>query len=364
MHALTDVNSDQQQNGLEIDVKIDRDTASRLQLTPAAIDNTLYDAFGQRDVSTIYNPLNQYHVVMEVAPQYWQSPQTLDNLWVSTAGGAVSGSESTNAVPGTVTSAQASANRSAANLASDVALNQATNSIAQSGRGTVSTGAAVSTAAEAMVPLATFAGYGPGNTPLAVNHQGSFVAATLSFNLAPGASLSQATAQINQAIRGSACPERFTAASRERRGPIRITRQRAGADPVGTRRRVYRARGALRELHPPPHDPLDAAFGRHRRGACAVAVQQRIQHHRLHRRHPPDRDRQEERHHDDRLRARRSSAMQDSRRAMPSTWLPAALSADHDDDDGGDAGRVTARLRHRRRCRRSASRSGSRSSAD
>ncbi len=206
MHALADVNSDQQQNGLEIDVKIDRDTASRLQLTPAAIDNTLYDAFGQRNVSTIYNPLNQYHVVMEVAPQYWQSPQTLDNLWVSTAGGAVSGSESTNAVPGTVTSAQASANRSAANLASDVALNQATNSIAQSGRGTVSTGAADSTAAEAMVPLATFAGYGPGNTPLAVNHQGSFIAATLSFNLAPGASLSQATAQINQAIREIGMP--------------------------------------------------------------------------------------------------------------------------------------------------------------
>ena len=103
--VLTEVNSDQQQNGLEIDLGVDRDTASRLQLNPASIDNTLYDAFGQRDVSTIYNPLNQYHVVMEVAPQYWQSPETLNNLWISTAGGTVSGTQATNAVAGTVTSA-------------------------------------------------------------------------------------------------------------------------------------------------------------------------------------------------------------------------------------------------------------------
>ena len=74
---LTDVNSDQQQNGLETDLVIDRDTAARLGITAAAIDNTLYDAFGQRQVSTIYKALNQYHVVMEVAPQYWQSPETL-----------------------------------------------------------------------------------------------------------------------------------------------------------------------------------------------------------------------------------------------------------------------------------------------
>ena len=73
--VLTDVNSDQQQNGLEIELVIDRDTASRLQLNPATIDNTLYDAFGQRDVSTIYNALNQYHVVMEVAPQILAEPR-------------------------------------------------------------------------------------------------------------------------------------------------------------------------------------------------------------------------------------------------------------------------------------------------
>ena len=190
--VLTDVNSDQQQNGQEIELVIDRDTAARLKLNPAAIDNTLYDAFGQRDVSTIYNALNQYHVVMEVAPQYWQSPDTLKNLWVSTAGGTVSGSQSSNAVAGTVVSTKTAASGTAAELATDTARNQATNALANSGRGAVSTGAADSTAAETMVPLAAFSHYEPGNTPLAVNHQGTFVATTISFNLAPNYSLSDA----------------------------------------------------------------------------------------------------------------------------------------------------------------------------
>jgi multidrug efflux pump len=197
--VLTDVNSDQQQNGLEIELAIDRDTASRLQLNPASIDNTLYDAFGQRDVSTIYNALNQYHVVMEVAPQYWQSPETLKDLWVSTAGGTVSGSQSTNAVAGTVSSTQTAGNSSAASIAADTARNAASNSLANSGRGAVSTGSADSTSTETMVPLAAFSHYAPGNTPLAVNHQGTFVATTLSFNVAPGKSLSDATSAINDA---------------------------------------------------------------------------------------------------------------------------------------------------------------------
>ncbi len=198
--ALTDVNSDQQQNGLEIELVVDRDTASRLQLNPATIDNTLYDAFGQRTVSTIYNPLNQYHVVMEVEPRYWQSPETLKNLWVSTAGGTVSGSQSSNAVAGTVTSVQTAANNTAAAIAADTARNAATNSLANTAHGAVSTGAAVSTASEQMVPLAVFSHYGPGGTPLAVNHQGTFVATTISFNLAPNVSLSQASAAIAHAV--------------------------------------------------------------------------------------------------------------------------------------------------------------------
>jgi multidrug efflux pump len=193
---VTDVDSDQQQGGLEIDLTIDRDTASRLDLSLAGVDNTLYDAFGQRQVSTIYNALNQYHVVMEVAPQYWQSPETLKQIFVSTSGGSVNGTASTNAVAGTVVSSTNPNSTSAATISTDVARNQASNSLANTGRGSASTGAAVSTTGETMVPLAAFAKFGPGSTPIQVNHQGHFVATTISFNLPAGVSLSEATEAI------------------------------------------------------------------------------------------------------------------------------------------------------------------------
>ncbi len=230
---LRDVNSDQQQKGLETDLVIDRATASRLGINPSQIDNTLYDAFGQRQVSTIYSAQNQYHVIMEVAPRYWQSPQTLRDIYVSTSGGAASGTETTNAVVGTVSAAttsrsstassstastskasssSASSSRStssssssssstttAASIALSSARNAATNALAATGKSSASSAAAVSTSLETMVPLAAVTKYGPGNTPLAVNHQGPFVAATISFNLAPGKSLSDAVTAVAEA---------------------------------------------------------------------------------------------------------------------------------------------------------------------
>ncbi|MEM5329889.1 efflux RND transporter permease subunit [Paraburkholderia sp. JHI2823] len=201
---LADVNSDQQQGGLESMIDIDRASAARLKITPSQIDNTLYDAFGQRQVSTIYNPLNQYHVVMEVAPKYWQSPTMLDDVWISTSGGTASGAQSTNATAGTVTGpatastggTAATTASSAATLAADSARNLATNSLAASGKSGASSGAAVSTSKETMVPLSAIARFGPGTTPLSVNHQSQFVASTISFNLPPGKSLSDATKAI------------------------------------------------------------------------------------------------------------------------------------------------------------------------
>jgi multidrug efflux pump len=196
---LADVNSDQQDKGLETDLVIDRATASRLHLQTSQIDNTLYDAFGQRQVSTIYNPLNQYHVIMEVAPQYWQSPETLNELFVSTSGGAVGGTQSTNAVAGTTGSASQKST-SAASVASDSARNLSSNKLANTGRGNASTGAAVSTSVETMVPLSAFSHFEPGTTALAVNHQGHFAASTISFNLPPGKSLSDAVVVINKTM--------------------------------------------------------------------------------------------------------------------------------------------------------------------
>ena len=106
MPELTDVNSDQQQGGLETRLAIDRATAARLGVTARQIDNTLYDAFGERVVSTIYTPRNQYKVVMEVSPQYWQTPDTLNKIFVSTAGG-IRGTQATNALADTVTAGTA-----------------------------------------------------------------------------------------------------------------------------------------------------------------------------------------------------------------------------------------------------------------
>ena len=97
---LEDVNSDRQVNGLDVRLNIDRNTAAKLGINLTNIDNTLYDAFGQRQVSTIYNEMNQYHVVMEVEPSFWQNPATLREVWISTQGGALSGSQSSAAAVG------------------------------------------------------------------------------------------------------------------------------------------------------------------------------------------------------------------------------------------------------------------------
>ncbi|WP_114153223.1 multidrug efflux RND transporter permease subunit [Chromobacterium haemolyticum] len=142
---LADVNTDQEVKGLQTTLVFDRDAMARLGLTQAQVDAALNDAFGQRQVSTIYNALNQYRVVMEVAPQYWQGPDGLDSIFLQTPGGQPT-------------------------------------------------------------PLSAVARWAPGNTALSVNHQSQFAAATVSFNLPPGAALSDATDAINQALAGVGLP--------------------------------------------------------------------------------------------------------------------------------------------------------------
>jgi multidrug efflux pump len=216
--ALTDVSSDQEQNGLEADLVIDRDTAARLCVTPAQIDNTLYDAFGQRQVSVIYGAINQYHVVMELDPRFTQYPASLEEIYVSTSGGNASGTATTNAPRGTVTaptsartdlrgalvsSAIATTETSSNN---DSARNSAINALANAGRSSTSAGPAVSTNIETMVPLAAVSHYNLGRVPLDINHQGLFVASTISFALQPGATLSQAATEIKDAVNNIRMP--------------------------------------------------------------------------------------------------------------------------------------------------------------
>src|ERR1700730_12846791 len=195
--GLADVNSDQQQTGLETDIVIDRETAFRLRLIVTPIDNTLYDAFGQRQVSTIYSAVNQYHVVMEVDPRYWQDSAILKDLFVRTSRASPSGTAMSIAVAGTVTQMPSPASpgssgvtlQSTAKQQSIAARNAQTNALATTGKFGASAGAAVSTAKETSVPFSAFSHFGRGHTPLAVNHQGLFVASTLSSNFKPGASL-------------------------------------------------------------------------------------------------------------------------------------------------------------------------------
>jgi multidrug efflux pump len=165
---LRDVASDQQNNGLGLLVDIDRDTAGRFGITPQNVDDALYDAFGQRQVSTIYTQANQYHVVLEVSPEWQKNIEALKDVYVQV------GSAS-------------------ANLASTVAL---------AGTNTALTGAA----ALAQAPLGTFTKVTPVQIPITINHQGQFPVVTVSFNLAPGTSLGEAVQHIRDATKEIGMP--------------------------------------------------------------------------------------------------------------------------------------------------------------
>ena len=164
---------------------IDRDTASRLGITPQAIDDTLYDAFGQRQVSTIFTQLNQYHVVMEVDPQFQKNPSALKNIYVRSATGE-------------------------------------------------------------QVPLSTFTHFEPQNTPLAINHQGQFPVITLSFNLAPGASLGDAVTAIREAEQQIGLPPEHPGEFPGHGGRVpKLAGQRTAADSGRAGDGVHRARRAV-----------------------------------------------------------------------------------------------------------------------
>jgi multidrug efflux pump len=202
MPEVTDVDTDMQPGGLEADLIVDRDSASRLGLSEVQIDNALGDAFAQAQVSNIYNPFSpqQYHVVMEVAPEFWQNPDVLKELYVSTAGNAVSGTQATQAVAGTTVlkSAASTAPGGAAAVAEDVARNLAANSLANAGRGNTSTGSAVSVAAENVVPFSAFSHFSTGTTPVSVNHTGTSVSTAIAFNLPEGVALDTALKVIGR----------------------------------------------------------------------------------------------------------------------------------------------------------------------
>ncbi len=286
---LQDVASDQQNASPTMTIDVDRDAAYRLGLSASLIDQTLYDAFGQRQVATIYTATNQYKVVLEVQPQFRSDRTALSKIYVAAQNGA-------------------------------------------------------------QVPLSAVAHMVSRVTPLSVSHQGVFPAVTLSFNLAPGVALGQAVEFDSGERRASArAADLERVISGHRAGVPGLAVIDAAARRRGNPRRLHRARRTLRELHPPDHDPLGIALGRRRRPARIDAAALRFERHRARRRDPADRHRQEECDHDDRLRfAGRAAGGQEPARGDP-PGLPLALPAHNDDDIRCVVRRDADRLRPRRR---------------
>jgi len=195
MRELQDVATDQQTTGLAASLVIDRVTASRMGITPNMVDETLYDAFGQRQISTMYTQLNQYHVILETQPQFQKNPNALGDIYVRSATATTAPLTSSSSTPANNSSTPVVTSTAASATAAPTpsAVGATTNS---SGSAFPS---AVSSANGAAVPLSTFTHFESKTAPLSVNHQGQFPVVTISFNLAPDASLGQATKDIDQA---------------------------------------------------------------------------------------------------------------------------------------------------------------------
>ncbi|MFI4972960.1 MAG: efflux RND transporter permease subunit [Caulobacterales bacterium] len=275
--AVTDVNSDQQDHGLQAFVRVDPNAALRLGVTSASVDNTLYDAFGQRQVSTIYKDVNQYHVIMEAAPQWVQDPTALRYIDVSTSR-ATAGPPGSGAAQGLTpigfrgqqgahvtpaTQAAAAASGLTGVLASRA--NPATTFQAASGSAVAavsgpsapparaaSAGVAVSSAFENMVPLSSIASWADSATPTSINHQDAQPATTISFNLAPGKSLSDATQSIAEAEAAIGMPATIHGGFA---GTARVFAQSLSSEPIlilAALAAIYLVLGILYEsyIHP------------------------------------------------------------------------------------------------------------------
>jgi multidrug efflux pump len=202
---LEDVATDQQLGGLAVTLVIDRVTASRLGIAPTTIDNTLYDAFGQRQISTMYTQVNQYHVVLESEPQFQKDPNNLNHLYIqsnASSGATGAGASTSFASSGSSSAGSNAATGSALYTPSANTLAPPANALSPSASAAPSTGAnsagATSSATSAAVPLSAISHFEQTTEPLSISHQGQFPAITVSFNLAPNAALGEAITAVNK----------------------------------------------------------------------------------------------------------------------------------------------------------------------
>ena len=288
--TLRDLATDQQMSGTTATLTIDRDAAARFGITPQQIDDTLYDAFGQRQITQYFTQINSYHLILEVPQDMQGNLDTLGKLYVKSAAGTA-------------------------------------------------------------VPLNTFVKVDTNPVvSLSLSHQSQFPAVTLSFNLAPNAALG---AGGERDPGRHERPGRARHAARDVPGhgaglPI-LAQQPALPDRRRAHHGLHHPRHPLRELHPAAHHPVDAAVGRCGRADDADDRALRPVDHRADRRDPADRHREEERHHDGGLRhLGRAAGRRDPAERDP-PGLPAAVPPHPDDHHGGDAGRAAADARQRRR---------------
>lgn len=182
--SLTDIDTDQQENGVETYVSVDRDLASRLGISSKDIDNALYNGFGQRQVATIYGEKNQYHIIMEIAPEFTKSPLALNDVYVPAS---KTGSTSSSTSTGSTTSTSTTSSFTTANT------------VINPGSRDQSSGQALSSSVTTMVPLSAIASFAERSTASSINHQDAELATTVSFNLSPNSTLSEAQAAIKNA---------------------------------------------------------------------------------------------------------------------------------------------------------------------
>src|SRR6202142_4366323 len=203
---LEDIATDQQTGGLAVSLVIDRVTASRLGIAASTIDNTLYDAFGQRQINTMYTQVNQYHVVLESQPQFQKDPNKLNHMYIqsnASTGGSGAGATSSFSASGSAAAGSNALTGSALFTPSANTLTPPLNALSPNSSSTSSGGAtsagATSSAMSNAVPLSAFAHFENTTEPLVITHQGQFPAITVSFNLAPDAALGEAITAINKA---------------------------------------------------------------------------------------------------------------------------------------------------------------------
>ena len=289
--SIVDVASDLQPNGRSVMVDVDRANAARFGITPAIVDNALYDAYGQRIISTIFTQSNQYRVIMDIDPKMTRSMKSLDSLYLPSAASTTG-----------------------------------------------------------QTPLDAVANFTVKTAPLQISHLKQFPVTTISFNLAPGASLGQAVDAIGDALTEIGLPQSFAVSFQGAAQAFQSALSNEVFLLAAAIAAMYIVLGVLYESFIHPITILttlpSAGIGALSDAECGGGG---ARHHRRHRHRAPDRHRQEKRDHDDRLRARGAAPAGARRARSDLSGVPAAPASDPDDDGGGDFRRAAADARHRRR---------------